>query len=99
MAVQADPEQPVRLASPRRTGQYWGGDMFVRPRTRRHFLLRSAALAGIGLLTGCGVFPSPAQQTAKVPRVGWLSPGSGTSDENFVASFHDGLREIGGEVG
>jgi putative ABC transport system substrate-binding protein len=40
-----------------------------------------------------------AQQTAKVPRVGWLSPGSQTSDQNFLASFRDGLRELGWMVG
>ena len=63
--------------------------------TRRHFLRRSAALAGVGLLAGCGVLPSPTQQTAKVPRVGWLSPGSAASDEHFLASFRDGLGELG----
>jgi ABC-type uncharacterized transport system substrate-binding protein len=40
-----------------------------------------------------------AQQPAKVPRVGWLSPGSQTSDQNFIASFRDGLRELGWMVG
>lgn len=40
-----------------------------------------------------------AQQTAKVSRVGWLSPGSSTSDENFLAAFRDGLRELGWVVG
>src|SRR5438477_9565927 len=40
-----------------------------------------------------------AQQIAKLPRVGWLSPGSRTSDENFLAFFHDGLRELGWVVG
>src|SRR5437660_3464066 len=40
-----------------------------------------------------------AQQTARVRRVGWLSPGSGTSDENFLASFRDGLRQLGWVVG
>ena len=39
------------------------------------------------------------QRTAKVPRVGWLSPGSGTSDENYFASFRDGLRELGWVLG
>src|SRR5438309_7774495 len=39
------------------------------------------------------------QQIAKLPRVGWLSPGSRTSDENFLAFFHDGLRELGWVVG
>src|SRR5918911_4138420 len=63
--------------------------------TRRHFLERSAALAGVGLLAGCGVLPFPTQQTTKVPRVGWLSPGSAASDEHFLASFRDGLGELG----
>ena len=40
-----------------------------------------------------------AQQIAKVRRVGWLSPGSRTSDANFLAFFHDGLRELGWVVG
>jgi ABC-type uncharacterized transport system substrate-binding protein len=40
-----------------------------------------------------------AQQLAKVPRVGWLSPGSATSDEIFLASFRDGLRELGWVAG
>ena len=63
--------------------------------TRRRFLRSSLALAGLGLLAGCGVLPSPTQQTAKVPRVGWLSPGSAASDEHFLASFRDGLGELG----
>jgi len=33
-----------------------------------------------------------AQQTGKAPRVGWLSPGSATSDQTFLASFRDALR-------
>jgi putative tryptophan/tyrosine transport system substrate-binding protein len=73
--------------------------MQSRTRSRRHFLQRSGVLAGVGLLTGCGVLPFPMQQTAKVPRVGWLSPGSGASDESFLAAFHDGLRELGWVVG
>jgi putative ABC transport system substrate-binding protein len=40
-----------------------------------------------------------AQQTGKLPRVGWLSPGSATSDETFLASFRDALRELGWVVG
>ncbi|TMG86768.1 MAG: ABC transporter substrate-binding protein, partial [Betaproteobacteria bacterium] len=34
-----------------------------------------------------------------MPRIGWLSPGSATSDENFLGSFRDGLRELGWAVG
>src|SRR4051794_29947420 len=73
--------------------------MLAQIRGRRHFLQRGAALAGVTFLTGCGVLPSPTQQTAKVPRVGWLSPGSDASDETFLASFRDGLRELGWVVG
>jgi putative ABC transport system substrate-binding protein len=40
-----------------------------------------------------------AQQPAKIPRIGWLSPGSQASDENFLASFRDGLRELGWVAG
>jgi putative ABC transport system substrate-binding protein len=40
-----------------------------------------------------------AQQTGKIPRVGWLSPGSAASDETFLASFRDGLRELGWVAG
>src|SRR5919202_6234732 len=63
--------------------------------TRRRFLRRSAVLAGLGLLMGCGVLPSATRQAAKVARVGWLSPGSAASDEHFLASFRDGLGELG----
>jgi len=38
-------------------------------------------------------------QMAKVPRVGWLSPGSGASDQNFFVSFRDGLQQLGWVVG
>ena len=40
-----------------------------------------------------------AQQTGKLSRVGWLSPGSATSDETFLASFRDAFRELGWVVG
>src|SRR5438034_1489536 len=52
-------------------------------------------------LGGLLVMPlaAQAQQTRKLPRVGWLSPGSATSDETFLASFRDALRELGWVVG
>jgi len=56
----------------------------------------------IGTLTG-GLLAAPlaaeGQQTGKVPGVGWLSPGSATSDPTFLASFRDALRELGLVVG
>ena len=61
--------------------------------TRRAFL---GTLAG-GLIAA--PLASQAQQTGKVPRIGWLSPGSATSDETFLASFRDALREPGWLVG
>jgi ABC-type uncharacterized transport system substrate-binding protein len=53
------------------------------------------------MLGGTVAFPfaAHAQQTAKMARVGWLSPGSQTSDQSFLASFRDGLRELGWMVG
>jgi len=51
--------------------------------------------AFMGTVAG-GLLATPlvahAQPAAKVPRVGWLSPGSATSDETFLASFRDGLQ-------
>jgi ABC-type uncharacterized transport system substrate-binding protein len=40
-----------------------------------------------------------AQQAGKIARVGWLSPGSAASDDAFLASFRDGLRQLGWAVG
>jgi ABC-type uncharacterized transport system substrate-binding protein len=40
-----------------------------------------------------------AQQAGKMARVGWLSPGSAASDDAFLASFRDGLRQLGWAVG
>jgi putative ABC transport system substrate-binding protein len=58
---------------------------------------RFTAVIASGLLTA--PLAVQAQQTGKVPRVGWLSPGSATSDETFLASFRDALRELGWVVG
>ncbi len=60
-------------------------------RTRRCFLEGGLALAGLGLLAGCGVIP-PAQQPAAVRRIGFLS--SLRRDAN-TAAFLEGLRERG----
>ena len=57
---------------------------------RREFITTLGSAAALPLV-------GHAQQ--KMPRVGWLSPGSRTSDENFFASFRDGLRQLGWVVG
>jgi len=55
----------------------------------------------IAILGSAAAFPlaAGAQPAANTPRVGWLSPGSAASDESFLASFRDGLRELGWTVG
>jgi putative ABC transport system substrate-binding protein len=61
---------------------------------RRQFLRSSLALAGLGLLAGCGVLPPQAQPPAKVPRVGFLSPANGPGSREFEG-LRQGLRELG----
>ena len=55
----------------------------------------------IALLGSAVVMPiaARAQQGGRIPRVGWLSPGSAASDQAFLASFRDGLRQLGWVVG
>jgi putative tryptophan/tyrosine transport system substrate-binding protein len=60
--------------------------------SRRQFLRGSLALAGLGLLSGCGVWSAPGQGTARMPRIGLLAPGP---REDFLR----GLREHGYEDG
>ena len=55
---------------------------------RRDFITILASAASLPLA-------AHSQQTARMLRVGWLSPGSETSDQTFLASFRDGLRELG----
>jgi putative tryptophan/tyrosine transport system substrate-binding protein len=59
---------------------------------RRKFIIILGSAAALPLA-------AHAQQAAKILRVGWLSPGSAASDENFLASFRDGLRQLGWVVG
>ena len=55
----------------------------------------------IGTLGSAAALPlvARAQQAVKVPRIGWLSPGSATSDENFLMSFREGLHQLGWVAG
>jgi putative ABC transport system substrate-binding protein len=63
----------------------------VTDRRRRRFIQGSLALAGVGLLGGCGLLPSRVEPP-KVARIGYLAAGSSNvADE----TLRDGLRELG----
>jgi putative ABC transport system substrate-binding protein len=69
-------------------------------RTRRRFLRASIAVAGAGLLAGCGLVPSFGRPPAKVPRVGMLVFYSNASAlEPQVLAFLQGMQEAGYEDG
>src|SRR5881275_1667315 len=70
----------------------------MRALSRRQFLQSSLALAGISLLPGCGL-PLPWQQTAKVPRIGFLAVGSRESRAFLIEGLLQGLREHGYQEG
>ena len=58
---------------------------------RRQFLQGSLALAGFGLLSGCGRLPSQ-QQPARARRIGYLDPLSQSAN---TETCRQGLRELG----
>ena len=65
----------------------------MRKRSRRRFLRSGLALAGLGLLAGCAQLPFQAQQPARVPRTGVLSPNPGPTPT--IVAFQEGLRDLG----
>src|SRR5438094_832163 len=67
--------------------------------SRRLFLEGSLAVAGFGLLSGCGTLRLPGQQPAKVPRIGFLATGSREGRAFLIEGFLLGLREHGYEDG
>ena len=69
------------------------------PSSRRRFLQGSLALAGSGLLAGCGLPPPPWQQPAKVPRIGVVSGGSAEFAAPHFEALRQGLREHGYDEG
>src|SRR6187431_2232785 len=67
----------------------------VRDQAKRRRLLQGGlALAGLGLLAGCGVLPPQLQPPPKVPRVGLLLFYSDASAPDPQA-FLKGMRELG----
>ena len=64
--------------------------------SRRQFLQDSLAMAGLGVLAGCGALPpwaQPAPPVSKAPRIGCLYLGGPGS--NFDAPFRRGLADLG----
>ena len=65
--------------------------------SRRQFV-QGVAVAGLGLLAGCGRLPWQAQEPPRVPRIGYLSPGFFTDQDlgsTLLSAFQQGLREYG----
>jgi putative ABC transport system substrate-binding protein len=73
----------------------------MRVLSRRDVLKGTLALAGVGILSGCGMLPLPGQQDAKVPRIGYLTPDPTTSAivPALLQSFREGLLEHGYQEG
>src|SRR5262245_58152912 len=65
-------------------------------RSRRQFVRGGLAVAGVGLLAGCGVLSPRAPQPTKVVRLGHLEAGSPTAVvEGNREALREGLREHG----
>jgi putative tryptophan/tyrosine transport system substrate-binding protein len=60
---------------------------------RRQFLGRGLALAGLGLLSGCGILPPQALQPAKVRRIGFLA--HPTIPDAWIDQFREELAARG----
>jgi putative tryptophan/tyrosine transport system substrate-binding protein len=60
--------------------------------SRRQFLRGSLALAGLGLLGGCGILPPQSQPPRGAPRIGHVWAGVPAPD--FRAAFRDQLRDL-----
>ncbi len=61
-------------------------------RSRRRVLQAGLAVAGYGLLAGCGIVP-PRAQPARVHRIGYLAPNAPPTISN--GAFVEGLRNLG----
>ncbi len=64
---------------------------------RRQLVRGGLALAGLGLLSGCGALPWQGRQ--KVPRIGFLATGARPGRQFMIDGLLEGLRERGYEEG
>jgi putative ABC transport system substrate-binding protein len=62
---------------------------------RRRLLRGGLALAGMGLLAGCGIVPATGVRTARPTRVGWLVVGLSGPPGPLMRAFSEGLRDLG----
>src|SRR3954451_10057489 len=62
--------------------------------SRRQFV-QDAAVAGLGLLVGCGFPGQPAQRPPSVPRIGYLEFAPNLDEASWDDAFRQGLRELG----
>jgi len=60
---------------------------------RRRFLKGGLSLVGLDGLSGCGLPGFAGQQSARVPRIGFLATGTREGRAFLVAAFLDGMRE------
>src|SRR5918912_781430 len=68
------------------------------PRGRRRFLRGSLALAGLGLLAGCGRLPFSAQPAPGPRTIGFLAPTTGPyigTPTAIYEAFRRGLQDLG----
>src|SRR5688572_11334660 len=67
----------------------------MTPPSRRDFLRESLALAGLGLLAGCGVPVPWAQPQPRPRRIGWLAFATAAEFGNLFDALREGLRDLG----
>jgi len=64
-------------------------------RSRRRFLRSSLALAGLGLVAGCGVRVPWAEPQPRPRRIGWLAFATADQFGNLFDALREGLRDLG----
>ena len=74
---------------------HYNGAMGERGVGRRRLLRASLAVASLGLVGGCALPPTPWQQAPRIPRIGYLGPGTGGPYPTLLNGFRQGLRDLG----